>query len=43
MIGDKWVIYWDNYMASAYTYGTRAVFRSKDDVEFSNCLRNPRQ
>lgn len=38
MIGDKWVIYWDNYMASAYTYGTRAVFRSKDDVEFSNCL-----
>ena len=38
MIGDKWVIYWDDYMVSAYTYGTRMMFHSKSDVEFCNNL-----
>lgn len=38
MIGDKWTIYWDNYMANAYTFGTRAVFHAVDDVEFANDL-----
>lgn len=38
MIGDKWVIHWNDFMADAFSYGTRATFHALDDVEIENCL-----
>lgn len=38
MIGDRWSVYWDNYMSNSYTYGTTVQFNSVDSVEFSNAL-----
>lgn len=36
MIGDKWIIYWKDYMSDAYTYGSKVSFHAIDDIEFEN-------
>jgi len=38
MVGDKWIIHWDDYMANAYTYGSQVTFFSNGDVEYINRL-----
>lgn len=38
MVGDKWTIYWDNYMSDSYTYGTSVKFNSIDNIEVKNSL-----
>ncbi len=41
MLGEKWTIYWNEYAANAYTYGSKITFHQKDDVEFVNALMPP--
>ena len=41
MTGEKWVIYWNEYAADTYLYGSRLIFHKKDDVEFINQLMPP--
>lgn len=38
ILGEKWKIYWENYMLDAYTYGTEVEFKAKDCVEVNNNL-----
>lgn len=37
----KWVIYWREYAADTYLYGSEVTFKKKDDVEFKNALMPP--
>lgn len=39
--GEKWTVYWSDYMSDAYIYGSEVVFHSKDDVELKNNLMPP--
>lgn len=41
MLGEKWTIYWTEYSADAYLYGSEITFHKKDDVEFTNELMPP--
>ncbi|MBQ9699628.1 MAG: accessory Sec system protein Asp3 [Lachnospiraceae bacterium] len=41
MKGQKWTIYWNEYSADAYLYGSKLYFHMKDDVEFQNTLMPP--
>lgn len=41
MLGEKWTIYWSEYSADAYTYGSEIFFHKKDHVEFVNSLMPP--
>ena len=41
MIEAKWSIYWNEYAADTYLYGSEVIFHSKDDVEFKNRLMPP--
>lgn len=41
MTGESWKIYWREYSASTYLYGTELIFHAKDDVEFNNRLMPP--
>lgn len=41
MLGEKWTIYWNEYAANTYLYGSRVRFIAKDDVEFQNQLMPP--
>ena len=41
MLGEKWTVFWNEYSADAYLYGSRIVFHKKDDVEFINPLMPP--
>ena len=41
MLGEKWTIFWNEYSADTYLYGSRIVFHKKDDVEFTNLLMPP--
>lgn len=41
MAGAKWTIYWNEYSADTYLYGSEITFHKKDDVEFKNRLMPP--
>ena len=41
MSGAKWTIYWNEYSANTYLYGSEITFHKKDDVEFKNRLMPP--
>lgn len=41
MTGAKWTIYWNEYSADTYLYGTEITYHSKDNVEFKNLLMPP--
>lgn len=38
MAGAKWTIYWTEYSADTYLYGSEVTYHKKDDVEFKNLL-----
>ena len=39
--GEKWNIYWSDYMSDAYVYGSEVTFHDRDDVELKNNLMPP--
>lgn len=41
MLGEKWTVFWSEYSADAYLYGSQIIFHKKDDVEFKNMLMPP--
>ena len=41
MAGAKWTIYWTEYSADTYLYGSEVTYHKKDDVEFKNLLMPP--
>ena len=41
MLGEKWTVYWNEYAADTYMYGSQITFHKKDDVEFTNLLMPP--
>ena len=41
MAGERWTIYWTEYSADTYLYGSEIVYHKKDDVEFTNHLCPP--
>ena len=41
MLGEKWIIYWNEYASDTYLYGSKVIFHKKDDVEFENLLMPP--
>ncbi len=41
MIGEKWMIYWNEYVSDTYLYGSVVEFHKKDEVCFSNLLMPP--
>lgn len=41
MLGEKWIIYWNEYASDTYLYGSKVTFHKKDDVEFENLLMPP--
>ncbi len=41
MAGAKWTIYWNEYSADTYLYGSEIQYHKKDDVQFRNLLMPP--
>lgn len=41
MTGAKWTIYWNEYSADTYLYGSEIIYHGRDDVEFQNLLMPP--
>lgn len=41
MIGQKWSVYWNEYSADTYLYGSEIIYHRKDDVEFMNQMMAP--
>ncbi len=41
MTGEKWIIYWNEYSADTYLYGSEVTYHAKDDVEFKNPMMPP--
>ena len=41
MAGAKWTIYWNEYSADTYLYGSEIQYHKKDDVQFRNLLMLP--
>lgn len=41
MMGQKWTVFWTEYSAETYLFGSQIVFHKKDDVEFKNLLMPP--
>lgn len=41
MTSAKWTIYWNEYSADTYLYGSEIIYHNKDDVEFTNLLMPP--
>ena len=41
MMGQKWTVFWTEYSAETYLFGSQIVFHKKDDVEFTNLLMPP--
>ena len=41
MLGEKWVVYWNEHSANTYLHGSKIRFHKKDDVEFINILMPP--
>ena len=41
MLGEKWVIYWNEYSSDTYLYGSEINFLPNHKVEFKNTLMPP--
>lgn len=41
MLGEKWTIYWNEFVSDTYLYGSLIKFHNKDAVEFENQLMPP--
>lgn len=41
MAGEKWTVYWNEYTADTYLYGSEIIYNGKDDVSFKNLLMPP--
>lgn len=41
MLGQKWIIYWNEFASDTYLYGSEVFFHKRDDVEFVNHLMPP--
>lgn len=41
MTGEQWKIYWNEYSADTYLYGSEITYHKVDDVEFRNELMPP--
>lgn len=41
MEGEKWKIYWNEYSADTYLYGSEITYHRRDDVEFKNEMMPP--
>ena len=41
MLGEKWMVYWNEYVSDTYLYGSKIKFHKKNQVEFSNQLMPP--
>ena len=41
MAGEKWTVYWNEYSADTYLYGSEIIYNGKDDVSFKNLLMPP--
>lgn len=41
MLGEKWIVYWNEYASDTYLFGSQVYFHKKDDVEFRNNLMPP--
>lgn len=41
MAGEKWTVYWSEYTADTYLYGSEITYYGKDDVSFKNLLMPP--
>lgn len=41
MLGEKWIIYWNEYSAHTYLHGSKIRYHKKDDIEFVNLLMPP--
>lgn len=41
MTGAKWTIYWNEYSADTYLYGSEIIYHKRDHVEFKNLLMPP--
>ncbi|MEE0861746.1 MAG: accessory Sec system protein Asp3 [Lachnospiraceae bacterium] len=41
MLGEKWTIYWNEYVSDTYLYGSEVKFHNKNQVEFHNELMPP--
>lgn len=41
MTGERWVIYWNEYCADTYLYGSEITYHKKDDVEFYHPMLPP--
>lgn len=41
MAGEKWVIYWNEYSADTYLYGSEITYHKRDDVEYDNAMMPP--
>lgn len=40
-LGKKWTIYWMDYMADSYVYGSKVKFVDRNEVQFENILMPP--
>lgn len=38
---NKWTVYWNEYCADTYLYGSELFYHKKDDIEFRNRLMPP--
>ncbi|MCI8662215.1 MAG: accessory Sec system protein Asp3 [Hungatella sp.] len=41
MTGERWSVYWNEYSADTYLYGSEITYHRKDDVEFVNKMMAP--
>lgn len=41
MTGERWSVYWNEYSADTYLYGSEITYHRKDDVEFINKMMPP--
>lgn len=41
MVGERWIVYWNEYSSNTYLYGSEISYHKKDDVEFKNTLMPP--
>lgn len=41
MMEEKWNIYWNEYSADTYLYGTEIIWHRRNDVEFKNPMMPP--
>lgn len=41
MIGESWIVYWNEYTSDTYLYGSEFIYHKKNDVELKNSLMPP--